>query len=455
MFFIHFPFYHCGKILSMRASDNLMTLENILTRPSRSKKNDFHVHRLKIISFTHKTISLTDLSKFFLDEEVRATRLSLLRGSLFLDELFYLATCNRIEFIIANDTTCDKSFLTLFFKELNRGWSKEEVDFAVQHAKVYEGDVALHHIFSVASSLDSMVIGEREIITQVRKAYDECRASGLTGDFIRLVIGKTIVTAKQIYTETKIATHPVSIVSLAYRRIRDLNVSLDARILMVGAGETNTNFSKYLVKHGFRNFSIFNRSISNGEILAGSLKAANTTVNAYSLNEIANYKNGFDVLITCTGAAEPVITNDIYKKLLQNDTTKKIIIDLAMPSDVANEVIEKNYIHLVDIGKLKAEAEKNLAERHQELKAAEIIIGENIVDFHQTLRLRKVELAMKDIPSKIREIKSKAMNDVFADEINLLDEHSKDVLSKVLDYMEKKCISVPMLMAKEIILETN
>ena len=88
-------------------------------------------------------------------------------------------------------------------------------------------------------------------------------------------------------------------------------------------------------------------------------------------------------------------------------------------------------------------------------KAAEIILGESIVEFHQTLRLRRIAVAMKDVPEKIRAIKSKAMNDVFANEINKMDEHSKDVLSKVLDYMEKKCIGVPMSMAKEIILDAN
>ncbi len=432
-----------------------MTLENIAVRPSHSEKINFQVQRLKIISFTHKTIPLTDLRKFFLDEDIRLARLSSLKDLLFIDELFYLATCNRIEFIFANDRVCDQSFLKKFFKAFNQEWTNEEVEFAIQHTKVYEGDIALHHIFSVASSLDSMVVGEREIITQVRKAYDECHDAGLTGDFLRLVISKTIVTAKQIFTETKIATHPVSIVSLAYRRLRELNASLDSRILMIGAGETNTNFSKYLVKHGFRNFSIFNRTPDKARLLAESLKEKFIQAYAYSLDELENFNNGFDVLITCTSATEPIITNSLYKKLLQEDSSGKIIIDLAMPSDVDAEVIEKNNVRLIDINRLKTEAKKNLGERHSELKAAEIIIGEHIVEFHQTLRLRRVELAMKEVPEKIREIKSKAMNDVFASEINLLDEHSKDVLSKVLDYMEKKCISVPMLMAKEIILDAN
>jgi len=439
----------------MIASDNFMTLENIVLRPSRSKKNGLNVQHLKIISFTHKTISLSDLSKFYVDENIRMEHLGQLKKEATLDEIVYLATCNRVEFIFSSEQRLNRSFLQLFFEKFNGDWKKEEIDFAIDHAQVFEGDLALHHLFSVASSLDSMVVGEREIITQVRKAYDECYAAGLTGDFLRLVLRSTILTAKKVFTDTKIATHPVSVVSLAYRKLRDLNSRLDSRIVVIGSGETNSHLLKYLVKHGFRNFTIFNRTKDNAEKLAASLKTEKANATAYPLSELEQFNGGFDVLISCTASADVLITNALYTKLLQGDTAKKIVIDLAMPADVDRSVVEENHVHLIDITSLKAEAEKNLAERHNELKAAEAIIGENIVEFHQTLRLRKLELAMKDVPERIREIKSHAVNDVFAREINLLDGQSRELLGKVLDYMEKKCISVPMILAKEIILDTN
>ena len=90
-----------------------------------------------------------------------------------------------------------------------------------------------------------------------------------------------------------------------------------------------------------------------------------------------------------------------------------------------------------------------------EIEAAEEIIDENINIFHQLNKTRKVEIKMKEVPQKIREIKDQAINQVFADDISSLDEHSKEVLTKVLNYMEKKCISIPMIMAKEIILEST
>lgn len=439
----------------MIASDNMMTLENTRIRPSRSKKNYQNVNRLKIISFTHKTISLKNLGKFFIENEFRQSRLSFLKESSSISEFFYLATCNRIELVFTTEEKCDSKFLTQFFQQFNPDWTTEEVHFAVNYATIYEADAALHHVFSVASSLDSMVVGEREIITQVRKAYDESLAAGQSGDFLRLLMNRTIITAKQVFTQTKIASHPVSVVSLAYRRLRELNASLDAKIIMIGSGETNTNLSKYLTKHGFRNFCVFNRTIRHAEKLAASLQAAGANAKAISLEKLQVYRDGFDVLIACTGASEPIVTTSTYAALLNGDASKKIIIDLGMPSEIDPEIHERHLIHLIDVNKLRSEAEKNLAERQGELKFAEIIIGENIIAFHQLLRIRNLELAMKDVPQKIRDIKNKAIHDVFAREIGTLDENSKQVLGLVLDYMEKKCISVPMLMAKEIILETK
>ena len=111
-------------------------------------------------------------------------------------------------------------FLKKFFSHFRRDWGSVEINFAIEKAQVFEGEHALRHLFKVASSLESLVVGEREIITQVRKSYEFCNLLGLTGDTIRLAIKQTIETAKQVYTDTDIAKNPVSIVSLAYRHVQ-------------------------------------------------------------------------------------------------------------------------------------------------------------------------------------------------------------------------------------------
>lgn len=432
-----------------------MTSKNTSIRPLHADKNDADLYSLKTIAFTHKTTPIKELNRFFLHEENRRERLEYLKFSCDIDEIFYVATCNRIEFIFTTHHVLDTNFLRKFYRHFRNDWNTEEVDFALKYGEVYEGEDALRHIFRVASSLDSLVIGEREIITQVRKSYDTCKDEGLTGDMLRLVVKSTITTAKQVYTETKIANNPVSVVSLAERKLRDYKLNRNSRILIIGSGETNTNLSKYLVKQGFTNFTIFNRTVGNAEKLAKIIQSSTIKATAHSLDQLSSYADGFDVLVTCTSSPEKIITSELFSKLKGNDTNTKIIVDLSVPSNVAIEVLEANKKNVVDVNELKEIASSNLEERQSEYVAAEELIEENIINFRHLYRTRSLELKMRNVPEKIREIKDKAMNDVFATEIGELDEQSRELLGRVMDYMEKKCISVPMVMAKEIILETT
>lgn len=410
------------------------------------------VQQLTVVAFTHKNTSLSDLSRFFLHEENHDERLQKLKSLCGISELLYLSTCNRIEFIFRHQGKQDRDYLKTFFRNFRDDWGEEEVAFALNHAHVFENENAIRHLMEVASSLDSMVVGEREIITQVRNAYERCNKAGLTGDLIRLIIKNVITTAKQVYTETKVSENPLSVVSLAFRKLRTMQVDVNSRFIIVGAGETNSNLLKYLEKHGYKNFAIFNRTRSKALRLAESFAGPGGTSSAHSLDELAAFKDGFDILISCTAAPEAIIDEKIYAGLLQNDPGKKIIIDLAMPADVSGEVIRKNNVLYIGLNELKEEAEHNLRERESEVKVARHIIEEGVDEFKIQLRTRKVELKMREVPEKIRAIKTKAMNDVFASEIDSLDEKSKEILFSVMDYMEKKYISVPMVMAKEIIL---
>jgi glutamyl-tRNA reductase len=412
------------------------------------------VKHLSVIAFTHKTTSLNDLSRFFLHEENHDERLQKLKALTGISELIYISTCNRIEFVIYHTSHVDRHFLKIFFKHFREDWNENDIAFVTGRAQVFEDDAAVRHLMEVASSLDSMVVGEREIITQVRNAYDRCKRAGLTGDSLRLVIKNVITTAKQVYTETRVGENPLSVVSLAYRKLRSLNVPVDARFIVIGAGETNGNLLKYLAKHGYSNFSIFNRTLSKAVQLARSFNHSEN-IKAFALDELTSYPEGFDVLITCTSAPEAIVTTNVFNLLLAGENDQKVIIDLALPADVHNEVISGSDVQYIGLNELKKEAEQNLREREAEVKEAARIIDEGIEEFHGQFRTRKVELKMREVPEKIREIKTKAMTDVFAAEINSLDDRSKEVLHSVMDYMEKKCISVPMIIAKEIILSNR
>ncbi len=332
--------------------------------------------------------------------------------------------------------------------DVSNNWGLDEINWAINNCKIYEGEEAVKHMFHIASSLDSLVIGEREIITQVRKSFDECSEYGFTGSILRLLINKTIESAKEVYTNTQIAKNPISIVSLAYRKLRELGIKDNSRILVVGAGETNTRMCKFLSKHGLKNLTIFNRTFQKAEALSNHIGGK-----ALPLNELSNFKEGFDLLVTCTGSEDYLITPDVYDSLLAGETAKKTIIDLAIPYDVNPSVIQKNPTNYIEIEGLKEISEINLKKREEELSICKALIEKQVVAFKQAFKERKVELAMSEVPQKIKEIKDIAVNEVFSKELEAMTNDSKEVLDKMLAYIEKKYISVPMKMAKEIFLE--
>jgi len=344
-----------------------------------------------IIAFTHRNLDIRDIGLLTIEEDKQEARLTDLKSKLGLDELMFLSTCNRVEFVFCTEKAIDFQFLIEFFNTLYPQFTRDEIGHFAHRGDIFNGINAIEHMLAVASSIDSMVVGEREIITQVRHAFETSKKFDLTGDFIRLVMRHTIETAKRVYTETSIATKPVSVVSLAYHKLRDMNIPLDARIMIIGAGVTNTNMSRFLKKHGFKKFVVFNRTLSKAEDLAKDLSGT-----ALPLQELSTYQGGFDVIIACTGADTHLITPEIYATLL---------------------------------------------------------IAEALFEFKHIQKVRSVELAMRDVPEKVKEIKTTAMNEVFKNDLASLDDHSKEVLEKIIGYMEKKYMSMPMLMAKEILLK--
>ncbi|WP_149527103.1 glutamyl-tRNA reductase [Sphingobacterium hotanense] len=404
---------------------------------------------LKVIAFTHKHVDLKDLGSLVICNEELDSRLINLKNSLDISEIFYIGTCNRVEFVFYGAHELNDDFVVQFLDKMNFCVPAERMQCYLGQVDRYEGLDALNHLFRTSCSLESLVVGEKEILAQIRRAYDRCRAAGFTGDFLRLMMDRLVKTAKEVYTYTNISRNPISVVSLAYRKLREVKLSENPRILVIGSGETNQNLAKYLRKHKYSNFTIFNRTVANAEPLAKELQGQ-----AYPLSELKNYKKGFDVMITCTGAPEAIINEELYTSLLNGEDDRKVIVDLAVPNDIDAAVIAKYPIQYIEVSSLQQIAEKNIQERYDELENAEEIIAQNIKEFLPILKQRRVEVAMKQVPEKIKEIRSMAMTEVFANEVEQLDPQSREILNKVINYMEKKYIKVPMVMAKEILVKS-
>jgi glutamyl-tRNA reductase len=404
---------------------------------------------LKVVAFTHKQIELKELGKLVICQENLTDKLRRLKLQFDIPEIFYLATCNRVEFIMAANRVVDMTFAERFIDALDMGICPEHQAIFLKGASIYEDNEALNHLLRTSCSLESMIVGEKEILPQMRKAYEQCKDAGLTGDYLRMVMNTVVKTAKEVYTHTNISRNPISVVSLAYRKLKELKLCTNARVLIIGAGETNRNISKYLQKHKFSNFVVFNRTLSKAKQLAMDLGGE-----AFDLEALKNYNKGFDAIITCTSSVQPIITAELYQTLLNGETDRKTIVDLAIPNDTAPEVLTQFPVNFIEVHSLNEVAKNNLQERYQELVHAEKIIEQNISEFLPLMKQRRIEVAMREVPEKIKEIRNTALNSVFANEVQGMDQQSREVLEKVINYMEKKYISVPMIMAKEILINS-
>ena len=183
------------------------------------------MQRYRVVTITHKTAKVNRLKDYLIadsDEDVAdypAKRLKELKNAFEIDELLYLNTCNRVTFFFTSDRVIDNKFLKDLFLFINPNFNKELINLHLSKAMVFEKEDAVKHFMGVAASFDSLVIGEREILGQIKSAYMNAKKHGLCGDDIRLAFQQAIVFAKKIHCDTRIGEKPVSVVSIAFRRI--------------------------------------------------------------------------------------------------------------------------------------------------------------------------------------------------------------------------------------------
>lgn len=371
-------------------------------------------------------------------------KLEALKERFGLEELLYLSTCNRVLYFFNTSTSFTVEVQKSFFQFINPALANGSLSSLPKIVECFDGKEALNHLFEVAASMNSLVVGEREILRQLREAYDQSLEWKLTGDNIRLAMKVAVETAKEVYSNTRIGEKPISIVSLAIQKLLASKTAKDARILLIGAGQTNRLVSKFLIKHGFTNVAIFNRTIDKAEGLATLLNGK-----AYSLDALNTYEGGFDCMVVCTGATKPIVNKALYTQLLKNETDEKLVIDLAIPNNIDKDVIDSFNLKYIEIEDLRQLADTNLSFREKEVGLGQKIIFKNLETFQTLFQERRIELAMKEVPAKIKKVKAHAMESVFKKELENLDQDSRELLERMMMYMEKQCISIPMLAAKK------
>ena len=223
------------------------------------------VQHLQILSLNYQHASIEDVGLLHVAPEAQPDVIRKWVDTLELQGMVFLSTCNRVEFIVSDDTYFCMGRTSQLLAHFNL---EEAAHSRIMAAlQTYRGEEAMRHLMRVASSLESMVLGEREILTQVRQAFDLAMAHRLAGDRLRVAGRSVVETAKKVFTQTDVATQAVSVNSLGWQAFKAWNLPLDAPILLIGAGATNTSVGRFLMKAGYHNLQVVNRTLERAKAL--------------------------------------------------------------------------------------------------------------------------------------------------------------------------------------------
>lgn len=291
-------------------------------------------------------------------------------------ETLLLTTCNRVEvYGVAAEPVATTDLARWLAVEDAKSDSHDPGIF-YRH----EGEKCVQHLFRVASGLDSMVIGETEILGQAKKAYEHARNTGSAGPYLHRLFQRAFRVAKQVRTRTDITRGAVSVgsvaVDLAGKIFGDLR---ELRVLVLGAGETSERTARALMSRGVRDLRVSNRSYDRAHALA-SLVGGSAVPFEHWMQHCADV----DILLSSTAADEPLVTRALLEPLLGERMHRPLfIIDIAVPRDVAPDVNDIEGVYLYDIDSLRTIADQSIATRRQQIAAGEEIINEHVADFRK------------------------------------------------------------------------
>ncbi len=370
-----------------------------------------------IVSFSHKNSDIATREKLaFNSEEKKSIFSAKLIKYNSVNEVLLLSTCNRVE-ILCSVKDCDKAIEDIFC-ELSKisSLSIEELE---GRADIYEDSGAIHHIFAVASSLESIAIGETQIMGQIKNAFKFCFDHGFCSQKIARVMHHAFRCAATVRNSTEISSTPVSISSIAVNKAKEFFGGSLAGFstIIVGAGEMGRICAEYLIKNGV-NVIIISRNFEKAKKLADEL--GETTI-AEDISKLPVYINKYRFLFSATSSENHVITSDMVKEV----GFERHWFDIAMPRDIEESCKEKN-IQLHTVDDLKDIASQNQAFREKQASTAYSIVGRFTIEFYkwlQTLQVDPIIKKMRDMAKKSaqkeldRAIKKRYLPKEYKDEV--------------------------------------
>jgi glutamyl-tRNA reductase len=326
---------------------------------------------VNILGINHKTAPVALREKVAFTEDRLVAALLMLRKELGVAEALILSTCNRTEVYWSGPASGSELSQWL---ERHHG---NTLDLAAS-LYVHQESRAIEHTFSVASGLDSMVLGEVQILGQLKDAYRIAQQSGSTGPILNKLFQAAFSAAKRVRTETRVGANAVSLasatVSLARRVYEDLSAH---NVLLIGAGDMNALTARHFMSAGVKRIVIANRTLERAQTLAGELNAQ-----AVPLTDLDRELADADIVISCTASPEPLISKRAVEAAIRVRRRRPIfMVDMAVPRDVDPHVAELEDVYLFSIDDLQQLIDENMQQRQAAADGARLLINEEVARF--------------------------------------------------------------------------
>ena len=359
--------------------------------------------RYQLIGVNHKSAPLEVRERLAIPDSKLQDTCRQLAAHPGIEEGLVVSTCNRVE--VVTHTTNGAADLRGFLRE-HFHLSGLELD---PHLYEFRDKDAVRHVFRVASSLDSMVVGEAQILGQVKEAYATARAAGAVGSQLDQLFSRAFAVAKRVRTETAVGSTSVSIASVAVELAKKIFGNLKGKtVFLVGAGKMSELAARHLLTHGCNSIFVSNRTYDRAVGLAHKFEGQ-----AIRFDDLYNTCDRADIVISSTGAPHAIFQREHGERFLQRRKNRPMFfIDIAVPRDVSPEMGRLDGIFVYNLDDLQQAVSAHVADRRKEAERAEVIIAEEVERFEARLQTLDVVPTIVSLQEHLETIRQAEINRV-------------------------------------------
>jgi glutamyl-tRNA reductase len=394
------------------------------------------------IGLNHKTAPVEVRERLAFSSEDTPKVLEAMRQDTCVDEIALFSTCNRVEFLLATKEAPKAVEAVKDFMAKFKNTPRHTFEQALY---VYHGDEAVRHIFRVAASLDSMVVGEPQILGQIKESYLHACDYRTCGVVLNRLMHRSFSVAKRVRTETGIGDHAVSISYAAVELGRKIFGELEGKaVLLLGAGEMAELAVEHLANNRAQPIFVANRTFERGLELAERFRGT-----AIRFEEVRDYLKQVDIVISSTGAPGYILVRDDFKGLMRARRNRPLFfIDIAVPRDIDPEINRINNVYVYDIDDLKSAIQENIEERQQEAIRGDRIVDAAVIQFRRWFQGLDVVPTIVDLRNKMEAIRQKELKKTFG-ALRSASEEDRAAIDRLTAALVKKMLHDPTVFLKQ------